>query len=141
MTISLGYEVRGSDDSDDEGALGGGAVSLDLGNLDLAGQFESVMDGSENNTSGVQYFEEDASVYNIYAGYTAGDFLYKAKFGEAEGVTGTFTHLGVDYNIAPSMKFFAEYYQDEGGGFSPLAFDQGNAEGGSAITAGAHYSF
>ncbi|MFP4130835.1 porin [Thiohalospira sp.] len=166
LTASLGYELRSSEDDgdpengqpDNEAALMGAAVSADLGNLDLAAQFEQVTDGIEATSGdggyyvdvdgdradyydGTAYLEEDATVYNLYAGYTAGDFKYKAKYGEAEGVTGTFYHLGVDYNASEAMKFFAEYYDDEGGGFSPVGYDDGNSEGGSAFTVGAHYSF
>ncbi|SFD16091.1 Outer membrane protein (porin) [Thiohalospira halophila DSM 15071] len=168
LTASLGYEMRNSEqdsvdvaagEPDYESALVGGAISADLGNLDLAAQFEQVTDGVEkasdgdfyvdadgnraSNYDGTAYLEEDATVYNLYAGYTAGDFKYKAKFGEAEGATGEFVHLGVDYNASEAMKFFAEYYEDEGGGFSPVAYEEDTVSqhGGSAFTVGAHYSF
>jgi len=167
FTASLGYEQRTSEDndldvaageSDYEAGLAGAAVSYKQGNLHLAAQYEWVADGIELASGGgyyvdadgnrgdyypggKAYLEEDAQVYNFYAGYTLGNTTLKAKGGKAEGVTGTFVHLGVDQQVADNLKLFAEYYQDEGGGFSPVGYDDGNMEGGSAYTVGAHLSF
>jgi hypothetical protein len=169
FTASLGYEQRTSEEDDTgsadnlndfEAGLAGAAVSYKQGNLHLAAQYEWVADGIEvasgnggyyvdadGNRSdfypgGKAYLEEDAQVYNLYAAYTLGNTTLKAKGGKAEGVTGTFMHLGVDQQVADNLKLFAEYYQDEGGGFSPIGYDDpGAEEGGNVFTVGAHLSF
>lgn len=151
ITASIGYEDRTSDEPTDEHELAGAAITYKQGPLHLAAQYERVMEGDvygETDADGdIAYLAEDAEVFNVYAGYTVGKNTFKAKVGEAEGVTGELVEVAVDHQYSKNLKFFAEYYEDEGGGFSPVAYDESNEadifpyQGGSAFAVGAHYSF
>ncbi|HKL76811.1 MAG TPA: hypothetical protein VJ985_00390, partial [Gammaproteobacteria bacterium] len=99
------------------------------------------------------YHGDGNQAYNFLLTYVLKPVTLKAMYGDTEGNTNETVHFGMDYHFADNLKFFAEYYQDEGGGFAPVGYDalqsdtgssgfnNPESQGGSVFTVGAHMSF
>ena len=124
-----------------------GALHSALGGLVLAGKYERVLEGTRTETDEdleQTYWADGAWGWNVYLGYTFWEdqVTLKGMYGNVEGITNETMHFGIDYMPFDNLKFYAEYYQDEGGSFAPINFDFGHStEGGSVISSGLRLDF
>ncbi len=95
LTLAVGMEDMENNVADTYGT----AVSLKRGHWYGAIKYE------HNDVAG--------DIYNAFAQYTHGKFIYKAGIGLGDQYAGNSYHLGADYKVNQDFKLFAEIYSEQ----------------------------
>ena len=156
--LNVAYTLRRNEGGEDvDVGIIGVAGGQQIGDLYLGAKYEEVLEGVPGGE--MTYRADGNTGYNFLATYNLQPVTLKAMYGDTEGNTNETIHLGMDYQFADNLKFFAEWYQDDGGGFAPVAYDHlansdgdvspdafsgfnnPESKGGDVYTIGAHLSF
>ncbi|WP_018231254.1 porin [Thioalkalivibrio thiocyanodenitrificans] len=165
--FGAGWSDSNGADGDDRiqvtGSYTYGRTTVSVGMDDLGGEFNSRIYGISmlrtmgNLYIGAKYEVHDSRItsgygadgdraVNLYGGYTAGKNTFKLMLANVENYGENIVHLGVDHQLLPRMKLFAEYYYEEDtaaltekrGGLAETAWTAG---GGQVLAAGARFDF
>lgn len=151
-TVSYGFDATNiSIGLDDHGGMNnakvlGASISHTIkdivgGDVYLAAKYEQ---HRSDITDG--YGEDKSSSKNLFASYTKDKFTYKAMVADTDNYGELVYHLGIDYQLTPSLQVYGEYYHEQEtaaitqkkGGLADTLWD---SSGGDVYALGFRYDF